>query len=141
MWRDDCDCTGPSLGHRSEEQQLFHEAALLAPFGKRLLVHLALIQDGSLTVSADRGKMQQHCATHFKVGGTIWNMSFTCTNRHWSQRTLVCLHSKMLSPTIPQPDPHDWQGFTVILLFFSFHICLLSLLSSVNYVSQITRLF
>ena len=107
---------------------------------------------GRLTVSADWvGKMQQYCATYFKVGGTIWNRSFTCTNKHykhtswvyrdWTPSMLVCLHSEMLSPTILQPDLHDWQGFTVILLFSSFHICLLSLLSSVNCVSQFTRLF
>ena len=130
------------LGQWSKEQQLFHQAALLAPFGKRLQAHLALIQNGFFSVSADReGKMQQYCATHFKVGGTLWNMSFTCTNRLWSQRRLVCLQSVMLSPTIPQPDLHDWQSFTVILLFSSSHICLLSLLSSVNCVSQFTRLF
>lgn len=142
MWLDDCGCAGPTFGHWSKEQQLFYQAALLAPFRKRLQAHLALIQNGSLTVSADRAeKMQQHCATHFKVGGTIWNISFTCTNRHWSQRMLVCLHSEMLSPTILYCNLHDWQSFTVILLISSSHICLLSLLSSVNCVSQFTRLF
>lgn len=105
-------------------------------FGERLQAHLALIQNGCLTVSADSvGKMQEYCATHFKVGGTIWNMSLTCTNKHHkntSQSMLVCLHGETPSPSIPQPKLHDQQGLTVILLFSSSLICLLSLLSSVN---------
>lgn len=84
----------PNIGPLEQGAAAVHLAPLLAPFGKRLQAHLALIQNDSVTVSADRiGKTQQHCATHFKVGGTMWNMSFTCTNKHYKNTSGIGLRA------------------------------------------------
>lgn len=88
--------------------------------------------------------MQQHCAIRFDVGGALRNMTFTCTNKlckttarvcsHWSRGMFVYSHPA-------ETNVHNRQGFTLILLFSLSHICLLSLLSSVNCVCQFTKYY